>query len=82
MFVIIDIILLFLSTTIIESIGQSTVIPVPNRDNPRTVTGVSPFPIFHKQVDLSLKLAIDQMCAHSNANIFVPIQLATCMSYL
>ena len=43
-FVIIDIILLLLSTTITETIGQSMAIPVPNRDNPRTITGVSPFP--------------------------------------
>ena len=52
-FVIIDIILLFLYTIITESIGESMVIPVLNRDNPRTVTGVSPFPKCHKQLDRS-----------------------------
>ena len=47
-FVIIDIVLLILSTALTEIVGQSMVILVPNRDNPRTVTGVSPFPKMHK----------------------------------
>ena len=39
-FVIIDIILLLLNATITETLGLSMAIPIPNRDNPRTVTGV------------------------------------------
>ena len=40
-FVIIDLILLFLNITIGEALGASTAVCVLNRDNPRTVTGVS-----------------------------------------
>ena len=39
-FVIIDIILLLLNATITETLGLSMAISIPNRDNPRTVTGV------------------------------------------
>ena len=47
-FVTIDLILLFLNITIGEVLGASTAIHVPNRDNPRTVTGVSiKYRIFH-----------------------------------
>ena len=43
-FVIIDVILLCLNTTITETRGSSmAMVLVPNRDNPRTVTGVRPF---------------------------------------
>ena len=40
-FVVIDILLLVLNLIISEAVGQSELSVVPNRDNPRTVTGVS-----------------------------------------
>ena len=40
-FVVIDILLLVLNLIISEALGQSELSVVPNRDNPRTVTGVS-----------------------------------------
>ena len=40
-FVVIDILLLVLNLIISEALGQSELSVVPNRDKPRTVTGVS-----------------------------------------
>lgn len=40
-FVVIDILLLVLNLIISEALSQSELSMVPNRDNPRTVTGVS-----------------------------------------
>ena len=42
-FVVIDILLLVLNLIISEALGQSELSVVPNRDNPRTVTGVSTY---------------------------------------
>ena len=40
MFVTIDIVFLILNASIGEGLGRSKVIRVPNKENPRTVTGV------------------------------------------
>ena len=42
-FIVVDILLLVLNLIISEALGQSKLSVVPNRDNPRTLTGVSTF---------------------------------------